>query len=171
MNNQLKDNSHLYNFSEWYKFVVEYQELHECIILPNEDYLGIDKFFDYRFGKLEYRSLSWITVKHEMDNFQGIPVVNYTDSQTPYTRILEHKWFDYQNQKGTIISYEYPSEYNGTNEPYYPIRDENNTQIFANYSELTKNLPKFIFGGRLGSYIYYDMHQIIAMALKLISQL
>ena len=131
----------------------------------------IDKFFDYKFGRLEYRSLRWITSEKSIDNFQGVPVVNYTDKGTPYTRIIEHKWFDHQNQKGTIISYEYPENYDGDNEPYYPIRDEKNTQIFTQYQELTKVLWKYIFGGRLGSYVYYDMHQIIAQALKLTKQL
>ena len=131
----------------------------------------IDKFFDYKFGKLEYRSLRWETDKLERDNFQGTPVVNYTDLKISYTRILEHKWFDYQNQKGTIISYEYPEKYDGTNEPYYPIRDNKNIEIFNKYSELTKEHSNFIFGGRLGSYVYYDMHQVIAQALKLIKDL
>lgn len=126
----------------------------------------IDRFFNYEFGKLEYRSLSWETVKLNLDNFQGIPVVNYTDSEIPYTRIIEHKWFDYNNQKDTIISYEFSEKYDGKNEPYYPIRDEKNIKVFQKYSEKTKSLPNFLFGGRLGNYIYYDMHQIIAKALN-----
>jgi UDP-galactopyranose mutase len=97
--------------------------------------------------------------------------MNYTDSETLYTRILEHKWFDHQNQKGTIISREYPNDYDGTNEPYYPIRDTKNTEIYNKYQELTKGLDKYIFGGRLGSYVYYDMHQVIAQALVKISEL
>ena len=97
--------------------------------------------------------------------------MNYTDSDTKYTRILEHKWFDHQNQKGTIVSYEYPEDYDGTNEPYYPIRDDKNTKIYQQYHELTKGIDKYIFGGRLGSYVYYDMHQVIAQALQMISKL
>jgi UDP-galactopyranose mutase len=131
----------------------------------------IDKFFDYQYGKLEYKSLRWETEQLEQDNFQGNPVINYTDSEVPYTRILEHKWFDPQNQKGTIISREYPTDYDGTNEPYYPIRDTKNTEIYNKYQELTKGLDKYIFGGRLGAYVYYDMHQIIAQALKKISEI
>jgi UDP-galactopyranose mutase len=131
----------------------------------------IDKFFDYQYGKLEYKSLRWETEQLEQDNFQGNPVINYTDSEVPYTRILEHKWFDPQNQKGTIISREYPTDYDGTNEPYYPIRDTKNTEIYNKYQELTKGLNKYIFGGRLGAYVYYDMHQIIAQALKKISEI
>ena len=104
--------------------------------------------------------------KLEIENFQGVPVMNYTDNITPYTRILEHKWFDYQNQKNTIISYEFPADYDGKNEAYYPIRDEENTKIFTRYEELAKSQERFIFGGRLATYVYYDMHQIIAQALK-----
>jgi len=126
----------------------------------------IDKFYDYKFGKLEYRSLRWETKKLSQNNFQGVPVVNYTDNITPYTRILEHKWFDFQNQKNTIISYEYPADYDGLNEAYYPIRDEKNTKTYLQYEELSKTQDRFIFGGRLTSYVYYDMHQIIAQALK-----
>jgi UDP-galactopyranose mutase len=130
---------------------------------------SIDKFFDYQFGKLEYRSLRWETETLNKDNFQGVPVVNYTDLTTSYTRILEHKWFDYQNQKGTVISYEYPAAYDGKNEPYYPIRDDKNTQTYNKYHELTKGQENVYFGGRLATYVYYDMHQIIAQALKFIS--
>lgn len=131
----------------------------------------IDKFFDYRFGKLEYRSLRWEEEIKEEDNFQGVPVMNYTSKDIPYTRIIEHKWFDYQQQKGTVISYEYPENYNGINEPYYPIRDSKNSTIYEKYSELAKQQKDVYFGGRLGNYIYYDMHQIIASALKLIDRI
>jgi len=131
----------------------------------------IDKFFDYRFGKLDYRSLTWDTKILDSDNFQGVPVVNYTDEDTPYTRILEHKWFDHQNQKGTIISYEYPADYNGENEPYYPIRDDKNTKTYEKYHELTKSLKSYYFGGRLATYVYYDMHQVIAQALKMLKEI
>lgn len=131
----------------------------------------IDRYFDYKFGKLEYRSLKWEEKKLAIDNFQGVAVMNYTDSDVPYTRIIEHKWFDHQEQRGTIISYEFPQEYNGQNEPYYPIRDTKNLSIYDKYHELSKNEEKVYFGGRLGSYIYYDMHQIIASALKLVKEI
>jgi UDP-galactopyranose mutase len=144
-----------------------YDNLAEKII-----YTGpIDRYFDYQFGKLDYRSLSWTNVTIDEGNFQGNPVVNYTDSTTLFTRILEHKWFDYQGQKGTIISYEFPEEYDGHNEPYYPIRDDKNTQVYNRYHELTKGLKNVIFGGRLATYVYYDMHQIIAQALKMITDI
>jgi UDP-galactopyranose mutase len=130
----------------------------------------IDKFFDYQFGKLDYRSLRWETDILEKDNFQGVPVVNYTDLKISYTRILEHKWFDHQNQKGTIISYEHPADYDGNNEPYYPIRDDKNTETYKKYQELSEGLNGVIFGGRLARYVYYDMHQVIAQALKMLSE-
>jgi UDP-galactopyranose mutase len=131
----------------------------------------IDKFFNYQFGKLEYKSLRWETKHIDTDNFQGSPVINYTDVDVPYTRILEHKWFDHQNQKGTFVSYEYPINYDGSNEPYYPIRDNVNTLIYKKYYDLSTKLDKYIFGGRLGSYVYYDMHQVISQALTMINYL
>lgn len=131
----------------------------------------IDKFYQYKHGKLEYRSLRWEEKQLEENNFQGVPVMNYTSKKIPYTRIIEHKWFDYQQQKGTVISYEYPENYNGENEPYYPIRDTKNTSIYEKYLELSKQEKKVYFGGRLGNYIYYDMHQIIASALKLVERI
>jgi len=131
----------------------------------------IDKFFNYKFGKLQYKSLRWETDNLEQDNFQGNPVINYTDSEVPYTRILEHKWFDPQNQKGTIISKEYSVDYNGNNEPYYPIRDQDNMEIYNKYYNLTLSLDNYIFGGRLATYVYYDMHQVIAQALAKIKEL
>jgi len=131
----------------------------------------IDKFYDYKFGKLEYRSLRWEIEKLDTDNFQGNSVINYTDFDTKYTRILEHKWFDFQNQKGTIISKEYPENYDGNNEPYYPIRDDENTKKFEKYESLTKEDKNYFFGGRLAAYVYYDMHQVIAQALKTIRKI
>ncbi len=125
----------------------------------------IDKFYDYEFGRLEYRSLRWENYQLEVDNFQGNPVMNFTDSDTKYTRILEHKWFDPKNQKGTYISKEYSCEYTGENEPYYPIRDGKNVEIYEKYKSLTESESKYIFGGRLGTYAYYDMHQVVAQAL------
>jgi len=130
----------------------------------------IDKFFNYKFGKLQYKSLRWETDHLKQDNFQGNPVINYTDSKVPYTRILEHKWFDPQNQKGTIISKEYSVDYNGNNEPYYPIRDQDNMEIYNKYYNLTLSLDNYIFGGRLATYVYYDMHQVIAQALAKIKE-
>jgi UDP-galactopyranose mutase len=126
----------------------------------------IDEFFDYKFGKLEYRSLEF---KHEVlnvQNYQGNAVVNYTDSQIPYTRIIEHKHFEFGNQKNTIITKEYPKEWKQGDEPYYPINDEKNLKIYSKYKEIASYSDNVIFGGRLAEYKYYDMHQVIASALK-----
>jgi len=131
----------------------------------------IDQFFDYEFGRLEYRSLRWENTYIHTDSFQGHPVVNYTDDQTPYTRILEHKFFDNQNQKRSYVSKEYPCDYTGENEPYYPIRDNCNVEVYQKYKELAEQAPQYIFGGRLGTYAYYDMHQVIAQALNTVSKL
>lgn len=125
----------------------------------------IDKFFDYEFGKLEYRSLRWENFQMHTSSFQGHPVVNYTDGETPFTRILEHKFFDNQNQKTTYVSKEFPCDYDGTNEPYYPIKDDVNNSIYLKYKLRAHEQTKYLFGGRLGTYQYYDMHQIIAQAL------
>lgn len=145
----------------------KYNSLCSKVIFTGE----IDRFYDYRFGKLEYRSLRWEEKHLEDDNFQGVPVMNYTDKDIPYTRIVEHKWFDFQQQKGTIVSYEYPENYTGYNEPYYPIRDSVNSSLYEKYSELSKKEKNIFFGGRLANYIYYDMHQIIASALKLVDKI
>ena len=131
----------------------------------------IDQFFDYRFGKLEYRSLRWENTYMHTSSFQGHPVVNYTDEQTPFTRILEHKFFDNQNQKRTYVSKEFPCDYTGDNEPFYPIRDDNNTEIYRKYKELGDEKSQYIFGGRLGTYMYYDMHQVIGQAFTTLNKL
>ncbi|MEZ4969126.1 MAG: UDP-galactopyranose mutase [Flavobacteriaceae bacterium] len=124
----------------------------------------IDEFFDYRYGKLEYRSLEF---KHEildMENYQGNAVINYTDAEIPYTRILEHKHFEFGTQKKTVITKEYPTEWSGNKEPYYPINDQRNNEIYSKYKTLSEK-DNIIFGGRLAEYKYYDMHQVIASAL------
>ena len=131
----------------------------------------IDKFYDYQYGKLDYRSLRWENRLLETESHQGHPVMNYTDEETPYTRILEHKFFDNQNQKVTYISEEYPAEYDGNNEPYYPIRDQENVDIYQKYKDLSEFNEKYIFGGRLATYAYYDMHQIVAQSLKTLEKI
>jgi len=126
----------------------------------------IDQFYDYCFGKLEYRTLEF---KHEIlqkSNFQGNAVVNYTEKKIPYTRILEHKHFEFGTQKSTIITKEYPKEFKVGDEPYYPINDTVNSSLFDKYKQLADKESNIIFGGRLAEYKYYDMHQVIAMALK-----
>ena len=126
----------------------------------------LDEFFDYDSGYLEYRSLRFESQELEIDNFQGNAVVNYTEKEIPYTRIIEHKHFEFGTQSSTIITKEYSSEWNVNNEPYYPINDKKNENLANNYKKRAENINNVIFGGRLAEYRYYDMHQIIAQALK-----
>lgn len=125
----------------------------------------IDAFYDYCYGDLDYRSLTWESSKYDTDNYQGCPVVNYTSEEVPYTRIIEHKWFNPQNQKTTIVSKEYPQKYTRGSEPFYPCHDSESISRYAEYKRLSDQDPNFIFGGRLAEYKYYDMHQVIASAL------
>jgi UDP-galactopyranose mutase len=125
----------------------------------------IDQFYDYEYGKLDYRSLRHENEVLQRESFQGNAIVNYTDLETEYTRIIEHKFF-HKNIKtnSTIITREYPAEYTEENEPMYPISDSKNTERLSQYQKISKN-PRYIFGGRLAEYRYYDMHQVIASAL------
>jgi UDP-galactopyranose mutase len=127
----------------------------------------IDEFYDYRFGELEYRSLHFETEVLSIENYQGNAVINYTDSQTPYTRIIEHKHFEYGTQAETVITREYPKTWHRGDEPYYPINDEKNTVLYQKYAELASAERKVIFGGRLGMYRYFDMDDAIEAALNL----
>ena len=150
------------------KFNVDFFENKEqWETLANEViYTGpIDKYFDYCFGDLEYKSIRWENQHLTQDNYQGCAVMNYTDSDTEHTRVIEHKYFDDQGQKTTFVSKEFPQEYKRGVEPFYPVNDEKNTKIYNQYKELAKDFPKIHFGGRLGTYKYYDMHQVIAQAL------
>ncbi|WP_321373667.1 UDP-galactopyranose mutase [uncultured Draconibacterium sp.] len=131
----------------------------------------IDEYFDYQYGKLEYRSLHFEHEVLETDNFQGNAVVNYTDREIPFTRILEHKHFEFGQQKRTIITREYPHEYSKDNESYYPINDEKNQSIYEKYLKLSEKNKNIIFGGRLAEYKYYDMHQVIEKALDKAQQI
>lgn len=126
----------------------------------------IDEFFDYRLGELEYRSLRFETETLDMENYQGNAVVNYTDSATPYTRIIEHKHFEFGTQPKTIITKEHSKTWRKGDEPYYPVNNERNNRLYAQYSKLADEQKNVIFGGRLGMYRYFDMHQVIAFALK-----
>ncbi|PIK83010.1 UDP-galactopyranose mutase [Raoultella ornithinolytica] len=125
----------------------------------------IDQYYDYCYGTLEYRSLKFDTHELEFDNFQGNAVVNYTEYQIPYTRIIEHKHFEFGEQDNTIITYEYPSDWRKGDEPYYPINDNKNNELYQKYLLLSQQEEKIIFGGRLGMYKYFDMHNVIAEAL------
>lgn len=130
----------------------------------------IDQFFDYKLGKLEYRSLRFETEVINVSNYQGNAVVNYTDSVTPYTRIIEHKHFEFGDQEKTIITKEYSKKWESGDEPYYPVNDEKNNHLYKSYKKLAEKYDNIIFGGRLGQYRYYDMHQVIAAALQCVEK-
>ena len=125
----------------------------------------IDAYFEHRFGNLQYRSLRFETEVLNKKNYQGVAGMNFTDRETPYTRIVEHKHFEFGEQEKTVITREYSSEWKPGDEPYYPVNDEANTKLYAKYRELADKEPKVIFGGRLGEYKYYDMDAVIASAL------
>lgn len=129
----------------------------------------IDRFFDYCFGRLDYRSLRFEHEIHDTDNFQGNAVINYIDKKYNFTRIIEHKHFEFGTQEKTVITKEYPKEFEDGDEYYYPVNDSKNNKLFSQYRQLSLALDKFIFGGRLAEYKYYDMHQVIASALRLVS--
>ena len=125
----------------------------------------IDAYFGYQLGYLEYRSVRFETEVLDLPNFQGNAAVNYTDSETPWTRIIEHKWFEFGTQPKTVISREYSSEWKPGDEPYYPVNDEKNSTLYEQYHALAQKEEKVLFGGRLGEYKYYDMDAVIAAAL------
>ena len=127
----------------------------------------IDAYFDYKLGTLEYRSVRFETEVLDIPNFQGNAAVNYTDRETPWTRIIEHKWFEFGTQPKTVISREYSSEWKKGDEPYYPVNDERNGALYQQYKQLAEGEKNVIFGGRLGEYKYYDMDAVIASALAL----
>ncbi|MDO4998449.1 MAG: UDP-galactopyranose mutase, partial [Neisseria sp.] len=126
----------------------------------------IDDFFNHQFGLLDYRSLRFESEILDIDNYQGNAVVNYTEANVPFTRIIEHKHFEFGTQAKTVITREYPQDKSVDNEAYYPINDDKNQQIYQQYKVLADELPNVIFGGRLAEYKYYDMHQVIESALN-----
>ena len=128
----------------------------------------IDEYYGYCFGALEYRSLRFETEQlPDIDNYQGNAVVNYTEREVPYTRIIEHKHFEFQTDGGTVITREYPAQWKPGDEPYYPINDEKNGALYARYAELAAKEKNVLFGGRLGQYKYYDMDKVIRSALDM----
>lgn len=150
-----------YDFFEHRK---ELENIAEKIIFTGP----IDKFYDYKFGELEYRSLKFETEILDMENYQGNAVVNYTEYEVPYTRIIEHKHFEYDmdNNPKTVVTKEYPDKWVQGKEPYYTINDERNNSLYQKYVELAKKDKNVIFGGRLGQYKYFDMDKVIAEALN-----
>ena len=130
----------------------------------------IDQYYDYCFGELEYRSLRFETEILESENYQGNAVVNYNEYEIPYSRIIEHKHFEYGKQEKTVITREYPATWKKGDEPYYPMNDEKNNCLYEKYKALADKENKVIFGGRLGMYKYYDMHHIISEALEMVGK-
>jgi len=126
----------------------------------------IDQYYDFQYGKLEYRSLNFDHKILDIPNYQGNAVVNYTEKEIPFTRIIEHKHFEFGTQEKTIITKEFPEEWTADKEPYYPINDEKNSAVYLKYKSLAELENNVLFGGRLAEYKYYDMHQVIASALK-----
>ena len=140
----------------------EFENLAEHVVFTGM----IDEYFDYQFGKLEYRSLCFDNETLDIPNYQGNAVVNYTEETVPYTRIIEHKHFEFGQQEKTVITREHSKEYEEGDEPYYPVNDVKNTEIYARYKALADKHSNVIFGGRLAQYKYFDMHNIIAEALS-----
>ncbi|MBR5306469.1 MAG: UDP-galactopyranose mutase [Oscillospiraceae bacterium] len=130
----------------------------------------VDAYFDYKLGTLQYRSVRFETELLDMENYQGNAVVNYTDYETPYTRIIEHKHFEFGTQPKTVISREYSAEWQQGDEPYYPVNNDQNNGLYAQYKELADKEENVIFGGRLGEYKYYDMDKVIEVALDVSSK-
>jgi len=126
----------------------------------------IDQYFNYCHGKLDYRSLKFNHKTLNISDFQGNAIINYTEYSIPYTRIIEHKHFEFGNQNNTVISYEYPVDFTGSNVPYYPINNPQNNSKFELYKKMSSKIKNILFGGRLAEYKYYDMHQIIGSALS-----
>ena len=141
----------------------EFESISEKILFTG----CIDEFFNYQCGELEYRSLRFDHQHLDVEDFQGNAVVNYTERDIPYTRVIEHKHFEFGNQPTTVVTYEYPDSYEKGKEPYYPVNDERNSSILTKYRELAKQYPNVIFGGRLGLYTYADMDDTIAAAFEL----
>ena len=129
----------------------------------------IDRYYDYKCGHLDYRSLRFEHKSLEESNFQGNAVVNYTEREVPYTRIVEHKHFEFGTGRGTIITREYPAAWKRGDEPYYPMNDDENNALFEQYRQLADREKNVLFGGRLGQYRYYDMDKVIGAALELVS--
>ena len=149
--------------TEYASFIKEFPEIARKTV-----YTGpIDEFFNYCYGPLTYRTLRFESEPLDIDDYQGNAVVNYTERQIPYTRIIEHKHFEFGagNARETIITREYPAEWKRGDEPYYPVNNDHSRMVYAQYQALSQNIPNVIFGGRLGKYQYYDMDKVIAEAL------
>ena len=149
--------------TDYFTFIKENPDIAEKTVFTGM----IDEYFGYKLGALEYRSVRFETEVLDTDNYQGNAVVNYTEREVPYTRIIEHKHFEFEKQEKTVISREYSSEWHVGMEPYYPVNNETNNALFEKYKELAAKEENVIFGGRLGEYKYYDMDAVIASALDM----
>lgn len=152
--------------TDYFEFIKENPDIAEKTVFTGQ----IDEFFGYRYGALGYRSVRFENEILDTDNYQGNAVVNYTDKEVPYTRIIEHKHFEFGKQEKTVISREYSAEWQPGIEPYYPINDEANNALYEKYKALAATRPDVIFGGRLGQYKYYDMDKVIAAALSAVDE-
>ena len=160
-------NAEVYTDVDFFDFRKDNPDIAEKIIFTGQ----IDEYFEYKLGALEYRSVRFETELLDCENYQGNAVINYTDGEVPYTRIIEHKHFEFGKQEKTVISKEYSLEWRVGMEPYYPVNDEKNNQLFRKYRELAEQEKHVIFGGRLADYKYYDMDKVIAAALDTLEKM
>ena len=149
--------------TDYFEFIKGHEDIAAKTVFTG----AIDEFFDYQYGPLQYRSVRFETEVLDEENHQGNAVVNYTEREVPYTRVIEHKHFEFGKQPKTVISREYSSEWKPGVEPYYPVNDEKNNALYERYKALAETRPDVIFGGRLGQYKYYDMDKVIAAALEI----
>ena len=152
--------------TDYFEFIKENPDIAEKTLFTGM----IDEYFGYKLGALEYRSVRFETEVLNTDNYQGNAVVNYTEREVPYTRIIEHKHFEFGKQEKTVISKEYSSEWKVGMEPYYPVNNEQNNKLFEEYRKLADQEKNVIFGGRLGNYKYYDMDKVIEAALEMVAE-
>lgn len=152
--------------TDYFDFIKQNPDISNKIVFTG----GIDEFFKYKFGYLQYRTVKFETEVLDTENYQGNAVVNYTEREIPYTRIIEHKHFEFGTQSKTVISKEYSMEWEPGIEPYYPVNDEANTSLYEKYKKLAEENKNIIFGGRLGNYKYYDMDKVIEVALEAVSK-
>ncbi len=153
--------------TDFFQFRKEHPDIAEKIIFTGM----IDEYFGYQLGALEYRSVRFETEVLDCENYQGNAVVNYTEKEVPYTRIIEHKHFEFGKQEKTVISREYSSEWQVGMEPYYPVNDAKNSELYAEYKKLAEAEKNVIFGGRLGHYQYYDMDKVVGAALQKLEEI
>ena len=153
--------------TDYFKVIKEYPEIADKIIFTGM----IDEFYNFKLGHLQYRTVRFETEVLDCPNYQGNAVINYTEREVPYTRIIEHKHFEFGKQEKTVISREYSEEWQPGMEPYYPVNDVKNTTLFEQYKQLATRESNVIFGGRLGNYKYYDMDKVIEAALELTKEI